>query len=65
VIKGGSPTNHLKATANYDHLTLEVNGSILMDITDPELRSGDVGLYIYAYEDTSDFLFDNFLVSNP
>ncbi len=63
VIRGGTAINHLKATANYENLSLEVNGSTLMDITDPKLRSGDVGLYVCTYEDATDILFDNFKVT--
>ncbi len=65
VVKGGAASNHLKATANYENLSLEVNGSVLMAISDPELRSGDVGLYVCTYEDGTDILFDNFTVTQP
>jgi hypothetical protein len=64
VISAGNRINHLKATCDFDQLTLEVNGFVLMDIVDPELRSGDVGLYACAFDDEGvDILFDNFRVS--
>jgi hypothetical protein len=65
VIKPGQAINHIKATANYENLTLEVNGQVLMDLVDPELRSGDVGLYVCSNEDETQIQFDNFRVSKP
>jgi len=66
VIEPGTKTNHLKAECSFDNLSLEVNGSTLIDVTDPELRSGDVGLYVCAYDDAgADILFDNFKVTRP
>jgi hypothetical protein len=45
---------------------LEVNGSILMDVTHPDLPVGDAGLYAGVY-DASDLevVFDNFIVRRP
>ncbi len=50
VINTGSGVNHLKATCNFDALTLEVNGSTLWQVSDPDLRVGEVGLYVCAYD---------------
>jgi hypothetical protein len=49
VIHPGIQLNHIKATCNDENLILEVNGHILMDINDPDLTAGDVGLYVGTY----------------
>jgi hypothetical protein len=66
VIKTGAGINHMRVTCDGENLTLEVNGSILMDVTHPDLPAGDVGLYAGVY-DASDLevVFDNFIVRRP
>jgi hypothetical protein len=64
VINTGSGVNHLKGRCNFDTLTLEVNGSTLLQVSDPDLRVGEVGLYICAYDSPGvEVLFDNYVVS--
>jgi len=66
VIKAKPIMNHLKVTCNYEELTLEVNGSILIEVSAPDLRSGDVGLYVAAFDEPGvEILFDNFVVTKP
>ena len=66
VIHNGNSSNHLKVTCNQDNLILEVNGSILADVYDPDFTSGDVGLLVGTYDVGGvDVRFDNFVVSKP
>jgi hypothetical protein len=49
-----------------ENLTLEVNGSILMDVTDSDIPAGDVGLYAGVYDAPGlEVVFDNFIVRRP
>jgi hypothetical protein len=64
VIHTEAGSNHLKLTCAYNNFTLEVNGSVLVNVTDPDIRAGDVGLYVCAYDTPGvEVLFDNFIVS--
>ena len=64
VIQQEAGMNHLKLTCAYNDFTLEVNGSVLVNITDPDIRAGDVGVYVCAYDTPGvEVLFDNFIVS--
>jgi hypothetical protein len=64
VINTWSGVSHIKATCNLDALTLDVNGSTLLQVSDPDLRAGEVGLYVCAYDSPGvEVLFDNYVVS--
>ncbi len=64
VIRTGAGVNHIKLTCAYNDFTLEVNGSVLVNLTDPDIRAGDVGVYVCAYDTPGvEVLFDNFIVS--
>jgi hypothetical protein len=66
VIQLGNVSNHLKITCNKGNLTLEVNGSILMDVVDTDLTYGDVALYVSTFDKPGvDILFDNFVITKP
>jgi hypothetical protein len=66
VINTGIQFNHIKAICNDENLVLEVNGHVLMDIYDPDLTAGDVGIYAGTYEAGGlEVRFDNFLVAKP
>lgn len=65
-IKLGSDSNHLTAECVGNRLTLTVNGTVLADVTDSDLTSGDVGLIAGSYDAPGvDILFDNFVVTRP
>jgi hypothetical protein len=62
---GGDP-NHIRADCVGNRLTLYVNGFKLAEVSDPEFRSGDVGLLAGAYQNPGvDIRFDNFSVLKP
>ncbi len=66
IIRSGDASNHIRATCNKDNLTLEVNGSVLMDLYDTNLTAGEVGLYASSAATAgADILFDNFVVYRP
>lgn len=66
VIQDGDATNHIKATCKGNSLTLEVNGTILVDVLDSDLTSGDIGLIAGTYDTIGvDVLFDNLVVTKP
>jgi hypothetical protein len=65
-INKGSETNTIRADCVGDRLTLYANGTILADVRDSTLRSGDVGLIAGTFDDPgADILFDNFVVRQP
>jgi hypothetical protein len=65
-INQGAASNHLQAVCDGNSLRLSVNGSLVADVRDDLLSSGDVGL-IAGTTDTpgADILFDNMLVTSP
>jgi hypothetical protein len=66
VINTGNSSNHLKITCNGNNLSLEVNGTILMAVSDSELTSGDVGMFVGTINSPDvEVLFDNFVVTRP
>ena len=66
VIQLADGANHLTVECVGDRLTLSVNGTVLADVKDVDLTSGDVGLIAGTYETTGvDIFFDNFLVTRP
>lgn len=66
VIQGGDATNHIRVTCKGNSLTLEVNGTILVDVADSDLTSGDIGLIAGTYDTPGvDVLFDNLVVIKP
>ncbi|GAB4502621.1 MAG: hypothetical protein Fur0035_21750 [Anaerolineales bacterium] len=66
-IKMGSATNHLRADCIGSQLTLYVNGTQVMSVTDSDLSGGgDVGLIAGTFDTAgTDALFDNFVVTKP
>jgi hypothetical protein len=65
-IKLGDSPNHLTAECVGSNLTLTVNGTVLADVKDTDLTSGDVGLIAGTYDTAGvDALFDNFVVTRP
>lgn len=59
----GRVVNRLRADCVGDTLRLYANGLKLMEATDGDFRSGDVGLVAGAYQETGvDLLFDRFVV---
>ncbi|PWB52066.1 MAG: hypothetical protein C3F13_12375 [Anaerolineales bacterium] len=58
--------NHLKFTCDYSEMLEEVNGTHLAYASDPDFRSGDIGLYVCAYDEGGvEVLFDNLKVTTP
>jgi len=66
-IKMGNATNHLRADCVGNQLTLYVNGTQVMSVTDSELTGGsDAGLIAGTFDTAgTDALFDNFAVAKP
>ena len=59
----GATTNHLTAECRGSTLTLSVNGSQLVSVSDTTFTSGDVGLLAGTYGEVgTDIHFDNFVV---
>jgi hypothetical protein len=66
VINLGNASNVIKASCIGSNLTLEVNGTILADVTDADIQTGDVGLIASTWDVAgTDILFDNFVVTKP
>lgn len=66
IINPGLATNHIRFSCSYENLTLEVNGRELIKVTDPDIRSGSIGLYACAYDEPGVVvLFDNLVVTRP
>jgi len=62
----GDASNHIRAKCVGDKLTLTVNGTVLADVKDANIASGDVGLIAGTYDEPgADILFDNFTVAQP
>lgn len=62
----GDQTNHLRAVCDNSHLSLSVNGELLLEVSDTDLSLGEVGL-LAATGETSNVtvLYDNFIVRKP
>ncbi|MBN2549560.1 MAG: hypothetical protein JXB15_10410 [Anaerolineales bacterium] len=65
-IKLGSAVNHLRADCIGNRLAFYVNGTLLAEVQDDDLTSGDVGLIAGSYVTIGvDIRFDDFIVSAP
>ena len=65
-IKTGAAINHLRADCNGDTLSLVVNGFLVAQVHDPNLKHGDVGLLAGTFSQPGvDIIFDNFVVMKP
>ena len=65
-IPTGTTYLHLRADCVGERLVLYVNGQKLHEASDPDLKSGDVGLAAGAYQaGGAEILFDNFAVYAP
>lgn len=65
-IKGDESVNHIKATCEENTFSLEANGTPLVSITDPGIRTGDVGVYACAFSSPGATInFDNYIVTRP
>ena len=65
-IKTGAAINHLRADCNGDTLSLVVNGLLVAQVHDPNLKQGDVGLLAGTFSHPGvDIIFDNFMVMKP
>ncbi len=66
VINQGNATNLLRAECVGDRLTLYVNGVLLLEVFDPDFKTGDVGLLAGSFSaPKTEILFDNFVVTAP
>lgn len=62
----GVITNQLAADCAGQTLRLSVNGQTLLETTDSSFTSGDVGLLAGTFNiDSTEVVFDNFLVTQP
>jgi hypothetical protein len=65
-IKTGTSVNHLRADCNGDTLSLVVNGFLVAQVHDPNLKHGDVGLLAGTFTQPGvDVIFDNFVAMKP
>lgn len=65
-IRSGKARNHLRADCIGSTLRLYANGQLLMEASDEDLRTGDVGVVTGSYDARGvDILFDNFVVKKP
>ncbi|MEK6221489.1 MAG: hypothetical protein N2D54_04510, partial [Chloroflexota bacterium] len=63
VIRRGTQTNRIIAECVGERMRLTVNGVLLLEIIDPEIEAGDVGIIAGAFDEPrTDILFDNFVV---
>jgi hypothetical protein len=61
----GNATNHIRVDCAGSTLALYANGQKLYQTQDPDLKSGQIGLYVAdgpSGKGNMDFLFDNFVV---
>lgn len=66
VIFQGNAINQIHAICQGDQLSLLVNNTPLLQVTDQDLPYGDVGLITGNYSESGiDILFDNFIVAKP
>jgi hypothetical protein len=62
----GGATNHLRAECVGNRLSFYANGTLLADLNDADLASGDVGLIGGTFDkERVDLRFDNFVVYRP
>jgi hypothetical protein len=63
-IKAGDSTNHLRADCSGNALTFYVNGVKLLETTDGDFKSGQVGVVVTTQPKSAamDVRFDNFVV---
>ena len=63
-IKKGNASNHLRADCSGNTLTFYVNGEKLLETTDKDFRSGQVGVAVSTQPKSApmDVRFDNFIV---
>jgi hypothetical protein len=65
-INQGQAQNEIRAECIGDRLTLYANGTILADVNDNRLQTGDVGLIAGTFDEIgTDILFDDFTVRQP
>jgi hypothetical protein len=65
-INTGMAANHLRAECVGDHLSLYVNGVLVIETFDSDILTGDVGLLAGTFSATqAEVLFDNFVVTSP
>jgi hypothetical protein len=66
ILQGQGATNAIQADCIGSTLTLTVNGTQVLTVTDTSLTSGDVGLAASTFSESGvDILFDNFTVMRP
>jgi hypothetical protein len=66
IIRQGAATNTLRADCVGQNLTMYVNGEQLIQVSDSQFTSGDVGLIAGSFsEPGTDIHFDNFKVLKP
>jgi hypothetical protein len=64
--QGDGSNNQIRAICNDNNLQLYANGTLLANVTDSDLTTGDIGLIAGTYEEPgTDILFDNLLVVDP
>jgi hypothetical protein len=65
-IKTGVAVNHLRADCKGSTLSFYVNGSLLAEVHNSMLKSGDVGLLAGTFSQPGvDVIFDHFVVMKP
>lgn len=65
-IEIGKATNSLRVECVGNRLSLFINGSLEIEVFDSDLTEGDVGLIAETFtSDTTEILFDNFVVTRP
>lgn len=65
-IQTGNTGNHIRASCVDSQLTLSVNDEKLVEVTDSNFGSGDVGLMAGTFDEPgTDIRFDNFVVKKP
>lgn len=62
----GGSRNHIRLDCIGDTLSLYANGTLVFEVHDADITSGDVGLYAGTFDEAgTDILFDNFFVYQP
>jgi hypothetical protein len=65
-VNQGNNSNKLRADCIGQHLILYINGQELIDVTDSQYSSGDVGLIAGTFDIAgTEIQFDNFVVRKP